>query len=65
MNCKVVVIKMWNANLAHTHKLELHGFSDSSLQAYGFCVYIKIINLDGTVTTSLATSKSRVSPMRN
>ena len=26
---------------------------------------MKIINLDGTVTTSLVRSKSRVSPMRN
>ena len=33
MNCKVVLIKRWNVNLAHAHKLELHGFSDLSLQA--------------------------------
>ena len=65
MNYKVVVIKSWNANLAHVRKLELNGFSDSSLQVYGCCVYIKIINLDGTVTTSLVTSKSHVSSMRN
>ena len=41
--------------------------SDPLLQAYGCCVYIKImnINLDRTVTTSLVTSKSRVSAMRN
>ena len=49
----------------HVRKLELHGFPDSSLLAYGCYVDIKIINLDGTVTTSLVTSRSRVSPMRN
>ena len=65
MNCSVVVIKRWNAKLAHARKLELHGFSDSSLQAYRCCVYIKIINLDGAVTTLLVTFKSCVSPMRN
>ena len=65
MNCGVVVIKWLNASLAHIHKLELQGFSNSSLQAYDCCVYITIINLDGTVTTSLVTSKSHVSPMQN
>ena len=24
MNCEMVVINRWNANLAHSHKLELH-----------------------------------------
>ena len=65
MNCEVVVIKWWNVNLAHSHKLELQGFPSSSLQTYDCCVYIIIINLDGTVTTSLVTSKLDVSPMRN
>ena len=61
----MVVIKRWNANLAHSHRLELQVFSDSSFHAHCYCVYIKIINSSGTVTTSLVTSKSRVSPMRN
>ena len=65
MNCNVVVNKRWDANLGPACSLELHGFSDSSLQVYGCCVYIKIINLDGTVTTSLVSSTSRVSPMQN
>ena len=65
MNCEVVVSKWWNVNLAHSHKLELQGFPGSSLQTYDCCVYITIINLDGTVTNSLVTSKSDVSPMRN
>ena len=52
MNCEVVVIKWWNANLAHSHKLEVQGFSGSSLQTYGCYVYITSINLDGTVKTS-------------
>ena len=65
MNCEVVVIKRWNANIAHVHKLELRGLSDSSLQAYGCCVYIKIIILDGTATTSVVKSKSLISPMRS
>lgn len=57
-NCKVFAIKRWNANTAHAHKLELHWLSDSLLKAYGCCVYVKIIILDGPVTTSLVKSKS-------
>ena len=53
-----IAIKRWNANTAHAHKLELHWLSDSLLKAYGCCVYVKIIILDGPVTTSLVQSKS-------
>ena len=51
MNCEVVFIKSCNGNLAQAHESELHGFPDSSLKTYGCCVYIKIIDLHGTVTT--------------
>lgn len=40
--------------------LEMHGFSDSSLTAYGCVVYIRSINAHGQVLTRLLCSKSRV-----
>ena len=52
MICEVVFIKGCNVNLPHAHESELHRFPDSSLKTYGCCIYIKINDLDGTVTTS-------------
>lgn len=40
--------------------LELHGFSDSSLTAYGCAIYIRSINVHGQIFTQLLCSKSRV-----
>ena len=43
---------------------ELHHFSDASLDGYGECSYVRIINCDGRVSTTLIMSKSRVTPKR-
>ena len=44
--------------------IELHGFSDASKDAYGACVYIRTIDLDGSIHTQLLNSKTRVSPLK-
>lgn len=44
--------------------VEMHGFSDASLKAYGACVYLRCIRKDGTVSVRLLCSKSRVAPIR-
>lgn len=49
---------------AEPQLIELHGFSDASLRAYGCCIYLRAINLDGTISTSLLCSKSRVAPVK-
>ena len=43
-------------------KLYLHGFSDSSLIAYGARVYLKTVTKSGNIYASLLASKSRIVP---
>ena len=45
-------------------KLELHGFSDASLQIYGTCMYLKLIFKSGTISVNLVNSKSRLAPIK-
>ena len=45
-------------------KISLHGFGDSSLEAYGACIYIRIEKKSGDVVVRLVTSKSRVVPLK-
>ena len=45
-------------------KLELHGFSDASLQNYGACIYLRSILKSDTISVSLVTSKSRLAPIK-
>ncbi|XP_062538393.1 uncharacterized protein LOC134206681 [Armigeres subalbatus] len=46
-------------------QFELHGFADASTKAYGACLYIRSINPDGTATSRLLTSKSKVAPLHD
>ncbi|XP_062557682.1 uncharacterized protein LOC134222533 [Armigeres subalbatus] len=50
---------------AGSARVELHGFSDASLRAYGAVLYIRTIAKDGTVTVGLVASKSRVAPLKS
>ena len=45
--------------------MDVHGFSDASLVAYGACVYLKFTLANGHVKTSLIASKSRFAPIKN
>ena len=44
--------------------VELHGFSDSSEEAYAGVVYIRLIDSSGRVHTTLVMSKTRVAPVK-
>lgn len=44
--------------------IELHGFSDSSSEAYGANVYIRSISHDNNIQVSLLCSKSKVAPLK-
>ncbi|XP_076482503.1 uncharacterized protein LOC117165311 [Bombus vancouverensis nearcticus] len=46
-------------------EIELHGFCDASERAYGACVYLRTITLDGHVCTRLLTAKSKVAPLKS
>ena len=45
-------------------KLELHGFSDASLQNYGAWIYLKSIFKSGPFSVNLLTSKSKLAPVK-
>jgi len=44
--------------------IELHHFSDSSEKAYGCCTYVRCVNRNGDIHTSLLLSKNKVAPMK-
>ncbi|KAJ8977628.1 hypothetical protein NQ317_010249 [Molorchus minor] len=45
-------------------EIQIHGFSDSSMVAYGACVYVRALYADKTVTCHLLCSKSRIAPLK-
>ena len=45
-------------------KIELHGFSDASLQAYGAVIYSRCLSKSSNIITNLIASKSRVAPIK-
>ena len=44
--------------------IQLHGFSDASLRAYGYGLYLRIEQKSGIVKCDLVSAKSRVSPIK-
>ena len=44
--------------------LQIHGFSDASERTYTAVVYLRTVYSNGTVSTSILTSKTRVAPMK-
>ncbi|XP_011406167.1 PREDICTED: uncharacterized protein LOC105313996 [Amphimedon queenslandica] len=49
--------------ITHLHRLQLHGFSDASEDAYVAVVYFRSQDLNGTIGTSIVLAKSRVAPI--
>ncbi|XP_076549197.1 uncharacterized protein LOC117611418 [Osmia lignaria lignaria] len=47
------------------NRIELHGFSDASQEAYGACVYLRSEMKPGTWEVRLLCAKSRVAPLRS
>lgn len=43
--------------------IEMHSFSDSSERAYGACIYLGSIDVNGNVTVRLLCAKSKVAPL--
>ena len=53
-----------NQDLNLIDLIELHGFSDASLQNYEVPIYIRSISKGDNVSVNLIASKSRLAPMR-
>ncbi|XP_055622539.1 uncharacterized protein LOC129766108 [Toxorhynchites rutilus septentrionalis] len=45
-------------------RLEIHGFSDASEDAYGACIYLRSVFAAGTCTVRLLSAKSKVAPIQ-
>ncbi|XP_055604591.1 uncharacterized protein LOC129752834 [Uranotaenia lowii] len=45
--------------------VQLHGFCDASEVAYGACLYLRCVTVDGQISVRLVTAKSRVAPLEN
>lgn len=43
---------------------ELHGFSDASQRAYRCCIYLRSVDVSGSVDVKLICGKSRVAPLK-
>ena len=59
-----LVVPRWYLHLNGAKRVKLHGFPNTSIGAYGCCIYIRITNQDRSTHSSLVTSKSRVSTIK-
>lgn len=46
------------------HIIQLHGFCDASIQAYGACIYVRTVCPNGNTAVNLLTAKTRVAPLK-
>ncbi|XP_060846095.1 uncharacterized protein LOC132925744 [Rhopalosiphum padi] len=44
--------------------IQIHGFADASINAYGCCLYLRCTNSDGVHTSKLICAKSKVAPLK-
>ncbi|XP_062703957.1 uncharacterized protein LOC134286361 [Aedes albopictus] len=57
-----VKLPRWAAN--HNGRIELHGFSDASEEAYAAVVYLRSVDSNGEVHVTLLAAKTKVAPVR-
>ena len=51
-------------NFGQVEACELHHFSDASVEGYGQCSYLRLINVEDKAHCSLVIGKSRVAPLK-
>lgn len=59
-----LVVDRWYQFIDVSERIEIHGFCDASIKAYGACVYIKVVHPNGHINVSLLSSKSRIAPLK-
>lgn len=45
-------------------QMQLHGFADSSIEAYGCVIYLRTVDKYGNISCNLIVSKSKVAPLK-
>ncbi|XP_047998132.1 uncharacterized protein LOC125235579 [Leguminivora glycinivorella] len=63
INLQNIKIQRWLNMTREDDKVELHGFSDASTQAYAAVTYLKVVR-GGTVYISIIASRSKVAPLK-
>ena len=65
-NIKEISLPRSFVNVSWTDKksLELHAFCDASEKAYGACIYMKVIEEDGSFNISLVIAKGKLAPIK-
>ncbi|XP_055905233.1 uncharacterized protein LOC129940780 [Eupeodes corollae] len=58
-----IKIQRWIQTEKNNLKVELHGFSDASMKAYGAVVYLRTLDKNNKIHTNLVMSKTRVAPL--
>ena len=60
----VTIPRCFGNGITQDSAVEVHGFGDASLKAYGAAVYIRIRDKQDNVSSQLVISKSRVAPIK-
>lgn len=64
-NVNGIFINRWmGTSNSNKDSIEIHGFSDASVQAYDAVIYCRVVNPDGTIKTSIIASRTRVAPLK-
>ncbi|XP_026730678.1 uncharacterized protein LOC113495880 [Trichoplusia ni] len=64
-NVNGICINRWmGTSSSNKDCIEIHGFSDASVQAYGAVVYCRVTYSDGSVKTSIVAARTRVAPLK-
>lgn len=61
---KIISVPRHIFPLDKTHKMEIHGFFDASVKAYGAACYLVVADSSGTVVSNLICAKSRMAPIK-
>lgn len=59
-----IKIQRFNGRIPNAKLIELHGFADASQNAYGACIYIKVVDEKNNISIKLLASKSRITPIK-